>query len=199
MIEEFVNDLIKKSYILTSAPGNGSTVVLLNVALFLLLKDNKVILYDSTGSIDRDFIKNNYSYLYNNLLFFSGNIKDLIYFIEYINYDFDYLLIDSADSLMSNKSLLLSLINLIHNKEKNIIVTSQIRVNPNNSQTYSTIENLNIKNNLFSCSVWIRNVTENRDIISSKYIDIYKKIRVGNDYIRRYIIKINTKTGVIIG
>lgn len=199
MIEEFVNDLIKKSYILTSAPGNGSTVVLLNVALFLLLKDNKVILYDSTGSIDRDFIKNNYSYLYNNLLFFSGNIKDLIYFIEYINYDFDYLLIDSADSLMSNKSLLLSLINLIHNKEKNIIVTSQIRVNPNNSQTYSTIENLNIKNNLFSYSVWIRNVTENRDIISSKYIDIYKKIRVGNDYIRRYIIKINTKTGVIIG
>jgi hypothetical protein len=116
-----------------------------------------------------------------------------------MNYDFDYLLIDSADSLMSNKNLLLSLINLIHNKEKNIIVTSQIRVNPNNSQTYSTIENLNIKNNLFNYSVWIRNITEHRDIISSKYIDVYKKIRVGNDYMRRYIIKVNTKTGVIIG
>jgi hypothetical protein len=100
---------------------------------------------------------------------------------------------------MSNKGIY-PLLNL-RMKNKGIIATSQIRQDPTkNGSIYSPLEELNKKNNssIFNFSVWIRNVTEEDQMFKMRYIDIFDHHKVGNQFIRRYVVRFDSKTGVLI-
>lgn len=196
LVEEFV---LGNNIIITSPTGHGSTVLTLHIVNLLSGKDKRVIYYNPTGDIDGTFISSNYPAVFRDTFFHKESQSLLINFLDYINYDMDFLVLDPGDSLMHNKRIYSLLNNILGTK--GMIATSQIRQDPTKGgQVYSPIEELNkaYNNSIFDYSIWIRNVTEGEQLFKSRYLDVYKHNRVGNKFLRRYIVRFDTKTGVLI-
>ncbi|MCK9428993.1 MAG: hypothetical protein M0R17_03145 [Candidatus Omnitrophica bacterium] len=163
----------------------------------MLLHQNKSILYyNPSKDIDQEFVKKYHQDVYQNVIFHKESLSLLINFLEYINYEIDYLILDPGDALMVSRNV----IPMIKSSLKgHIIITSQIRQDPTkNGHIYSPIEELNKKYNLFKYSIWIRNVTEEEQLFKSRYIDIFENCRIGNQFLRRYLVRFDSKTGEII-
>jgi hypothetical protein len=200
MIKDIVKEFVLDHNIIVTAPtGNGTTTLTLQIASTLADLDKRVLFYNPLGDIDREFVKSTYPNAFSNIFFFNDSLAQLLSFLDYINYNIDFLVLDPGDSLMMNKGIY-PLLN-IRLKNKGIIATSQIRQDPNKGgQIYSPVEELNKKNNLsiFNFSIWIRNVTEMEQLFKSRYLDIYDHARIGNEFLKRYIVRFDSKTGVLI-
>lgn len=194
----FENFITKGSSIITAAPDNGSTSLLLYIANKLCVR-NSILVYSKYLTFDLSFVKNNYKNLYNLGLYIKGNVNYLLDFI--IERNINYILIDNADSLLYNKNIIDHLTELCYTFGIKIICTSQIRQDMNSS-VYSTIENYS-KNRItqnkpsFTWSIWVRNVTEINTIYNRKYIDIYDGYKVGNKYEKRFIANYNNNGRII--
>ena len=199
MIKELVDDFILGNNTIITAPtGHGSTVLALHMANIILNKDKKVIYYNPTGDIDGEFIKPNYPVVYSDIFFHKESLSLFINFLDYVNYDIDNIVLDPGDSLMSNKNIFPLLSNLLKS-HAGMLVTSQIRQDPTKGgQVYSPIEELNKQYNIFKYSIWIRNVTEDEQLFKARYVDVFLNHRIGNKFLRRYIIRFDSKTGVLI-
>jgi len=195
-----MDNIIGKNSIITSSIGGGST----SFTLYLLdnLCECYTTLYYSTGAnIDNAFIKKYYPSVYNNCIFF---IATLNLFLEYITdlgnnlIHFSYIIIDTADII--GKNTLKDIKNLLDIYNIKLIVTSQLRINPNTNKPYSTVEEWNkqLSNKLFENSIWIRNVNEPNTITKRKYIDIYNFFRIGNKFYKRYILNYDKRQGNIL-
>lgn len=199
MIKEIVDEFILgHNTIITAPTGHGSTVLALHMTSLLLNKDKKVIYYNSTGDIDRDFVKKNYPSVSTDIFFHKESLSLFIDFLDYINYDVDNIVIDPGDPLMSNKNIY-PLLNNILKSHSGMLVTSQIRQDPTKGgQVYSPIEELNKQHGIFKYSIWIRNVTEDEQLFKARYIDVFSNHRTGNKFLRRYIVRFDSMTGVLI-
>lgn len=196
LVEEFV---LKNNTIITSPAGNGSTVLTLYIIIFLLLNDKTILFYNPTGDIDKNFINKFYPLISKNVFFITGSLSLLLDFLNYINYTIDILILDPGDSLMFNKKIYPLLKTVL--KNTTIIATSQIRQDPTKSgQIYSPLEEINKSNDysIFKYSIWIRNVSESVQLFKARYIDVFNQYRIGNQFLRRYLVRFDTKTGVII-
>jgi len=194
MLYEIVTDYLQKGNTLITAPtGNGCTTLVLYLANLILNKtDPKILYYNSTGDISLEYLSILNSKHYKDIFFYQDNLSTFIKFLEYSNYNFDYLILDPGDTILVDKKILPLIFNLFKGK---IIATSQIRQDPTKGgQIYSTLE----KMNLFDYNIWIRDVTEGEQMFKSRYLDIFNGRRIGNMYIRRYVIKFDIKTGNII-
>jgi len=202
MIKELVKDFISGSnVILTAPPSNGCTTVALTFANYLINNNKSVIYYNPTGDIDRQFIKENFPKLFTDMFLFKQDLSTFMEFLDYINYDIDHIIIDPGDILLVNRKILPLFIDLLGHKIK-LLATSQIRQDPTKGgQIYSPLEVLNKSSfySLFDYSIWIRNVSEADTFdVKSRYIDVFQNIRTGNEFIRRYILKFDSKTGEVI-
>jgi hypothetical protein len=201
MLKELVEEFVFGNKIIITAPtGHGSTVLTLHIVSILLEKDNKIIYYNSTGDIDSNYIKPVYPSIYKDVFFHKESLGLLTNFLDYINYDIDSLILDPGDSLMSNKKIY-PLLNTVLNPKVSLIATSQIRQDPTKGgQIYSPLEELNKSYNssIFQYSIWIRDVTESVHLFKARYIDVYKNYRTGNKFIRRYLVRFDIKTGVLV-
>lgn len=194
MLRDIVRFYIEnKTAIITSAPGNGASSFSLYLANILLEKGS-VLYYSPDSSIDREFIKDKYTNVYNNCIFISGNIDYYLEFLDYIDYKIKHIIIDPADPMMSRKNKLILLKTYLSTKKIGLTCTSQIRMDPSKGgKVYSTIENAMP----FDYSIWIRNVSETTDLYARKYIDIFDKKRSGNNYIGRHVANF-TKEGQVL-
>ena len=194
MLYEIVTDYLQKgNTIITSPTGNGCTTLALYLAnLILSRNDSKILYYNSTGDISSEYLSILKSENYKDIFFHQGSLSTLIGFLEHCNYSFDYLILDPGDTLLIDKQILPLLISLFKGR---ILATSQIRNNlSEGGQVYSSLEKLK----LFDFSIWIRDVTEGELLFKSRYLDIFDKIRSGNKFVRRYVIRFDTKTGNIM-
>lgn len=194
MLYEIVTDYLQKGNTLITAPtGNGCTTLTLYLTnLILSRNDARILYYNSTADINSEYISLLKSELYKDIFFHQGSLITLIRFLEYTKYDFDYLILDPGDTVLLDKKILPLIFSLFKGK---IIATSQIREDPTKGgQVYSTLERMNI----FDYSIWIRNVTEGEQMFKSRYLDIFDKARHGNNYVRRYVVKFDSKTGNIM-
>jgi len=197
---DIIESIKNKNSIITSNPGGGSTSLGLYIVNNLIL-DNNIIYFNTTFNLDNNYIYKNYNNLYNNCIIMQSSIE---HFFNYINDisgildDIDYIIIDTADIM--GKDSLKNLVDLLNLFNVNLICTSQLRVNPNNSQPYSTVEQWNkqLIIPIFNCSIWIRKVNEPGNF-NRKYIDIYNNYRIGNHYSKRFILNFNEKDGTISG
>lgn len=192
---ELVNDYIKNhNIIITSSPNNGMTSVSLCIANILNAEGNSILYYNPTRDIDRSFIKKHYNNVYKDTVLCHLPQNLFLEFCIDPTIHFDYIIIDPADPLVIYGSIIPNLIKLT---KSNIICTSQIRLDPSNAwKPYSTIEKR--FSNFFDYSIWIRNVSENDLVYKTKYIDVFNKNRIGNQYISRYIAKMSKNGGHII-
>lgn len=199
MIKELVDEFVlDRKTIITAPTGHGSTVLTLHITNLLVNRDSRVLYYNGIGDIDSAFLNSIYPQLNHDVMFHKSSLANLIDFLSFIDYDIDMLVLDPGDIMMSNKKILPLITKLC---KKGIICTSQIRQNPNmGGQVYSPIEELNkqYNNSLFDFSIWIRNVTEGEQTFKSRYIDVFNKTRTGNKFIRRYLVRFDTKTGAIL-
>jgi hypothetical protein len=197
MLKELINEFVLDNNIIITAPsGNGSTVFTLYLSNLLLHQNKSILYYNPSKDIDQEFVKKYHQDVYQNVIFHKESLSLLINFLEYINYEIDYLILDPGDALMVSRNV----IPMIKSSLKgHIIITSQIRQDPTkNGHIYSPIEELNKKYNLFKYSIWIRNVTEEEQLFKSRYIDIFENCRIGNQFLRRYLVRFDSKTGEII-
>lgn len=194
MLKDIISDFIEGNrVILTSAPNNGCSSLALYIANVILDNDKIVIYYNPSRAIDRKFVNKYYSRVSKNAIWIESKLESFLEFLQSTGYNYDCLIIDPGDVLMVNKDLVISLGNL-KRANSSIIFTSQIRQDPNYSwKPYSTIERINS----FDISIWITNVTENNSLYKTKYIDIYKEIRSGNNYIAREIAKYTEEGNII--
>jgi hypothetical protein len=181
--------------IITSAPNNGATSFALFLANSILENSSNVIFYNPMGDIDRNFVKQYYPNVYKNCTYFKGPTDLFLLYLDYMQWEFDYIFIDPADCLMNgDKKTLHNLVSLSKANKFKIIVTSQIRQDPSQGgKVYSTLETLKI----FDYSIWIRNVTEQSELFKSKYVDVYGSYREGNKYIARNIAKFTDQGNII--
>lgn len=198
IIDNYLNDNI----IVSGSPGIGTTSFIQSLINQLCI-NNTVIYYNSQNSIDKNFIKNYYPNLENNVIFITGTLEIFLeYIIHLLGEDSlpDYIVIDPGDILINNSQTLKLISKLTKGIDTKLIVTSQIRLNPNNVKTYSTIERWNALSNtsLFRYSLWIRNVTSNDDLYKLKYVDVFTQTKNGNNYDERFIIKFDKKKGYVI-
>lgn len=199
MIEELIdNYIITNNILITSAPGSGTSSFIQFLVNYIASDDKLILYYNPSGDMCRYFITDNYKRFYDNILVIQSPIDQFINFLEFNEYKFDYIIIDPGDSLLDNKLIISSLSKVLNNNHVNYIFSSQIRTNPNNSQTYSTLEEYNKKNNVFKYSIWIRNATDPSTEYISKYIDVFETARQGNNYIARYLVKFTLDGKVIL-
>lgn len=195
-----IDYIVNKNSIITSNVGGGSTSFTLYLLNNLCISNN--VLYYSTGSnIDRSFVKNYYNNVYHECTFFIGPLDIFLSYLTNLGSkleNFNYIILDTADVI--GKESLQSLKMLFDLYNINMIATSQLRVDPNNSRPYSTVEEWNkqLNGELFQNSIWIRNVNEPNTINKRKYIDIYNHFRIGNRYTKRYIISFDKKRGNVL-
>ena len=195
-----MDTIIGEHSIITANSGGGST----SLALYMVdsFCECQPTLYYSTGAnIDTNFVKNYYSETYEYCVFI---MSPLDIFLDYITNlgsklnCFSYIVIDTADII--GKETLVSIIELLNIYDIKLIVTSQLRVDPNTSKPYSTVEEWNkqLSIPIFQNSIWIRNITEPNNINKRKYIDVYHSYRRGNKYEHRYILSFDKKRGNIL-
>lgn len=201
LIDTYLNDNV----IITSAPGNGTTSLVQAIVNELCL-DHSVLYYNPSKDMNRDFIRKYYNNIFDNVVFITC---ELDIFLEYLintvmnGTEFDYIVIDPGDFLLTSKGVLTSIDSIINPSKSKLICTSQIRIDVNTNTTYSTIERWNSKyihsrHAIFKYSMWLLNVTAPNPMYSMKYLDVYDGIKVGNRYDNRYIIRVSKKEGFVI-
>jgi hypothetical protein len=191
LIELVDNYVRKHDVILTSASGEGCTVLALYMSM--VLSDNKIVIYfNPLGDIDREYVQKYYPRTFKDVLFIISDVKSLIEFLNEIDYEFDYLIIDPGDVLMVDKTTISNLKKICRIKGSHMIFTSQIRLDPKIGwNPVSTIESLKSVDTIFDYSIWMRRATEDNPFFISKYIDVFKGVRIGNRYIGRYLVRFN--------
>jgi len=195
-----MDNIIGKNTIITSNMGGGST----SFALYLtdyLCKDQLILYYSTGQNIDINFVKNYYHNVYEYCIFIMSPLDIFFNYITNLGSkleNFSYIIIDTADII--GKDRLISIKSLLDIYNIKLIVTSQLRINPNSSKPYSTVEEWNkqVSGQIFHNSIWIRNVNEPNTIVKRKYIDIYKLFRRGNRYMHRYILNFDKRRGNIL-
>lgn len=199
MLADLAEDyILNNNCIITSSTNNGATSLCLFLCNELTKRNDETIyFFDPNGGIDRSFVKNNYPYVFQNVIFIQCSVDNLINLLLYTNFKIDRLLVDPGDILLTSKNFLTSLVYFLQDRESKLICTSQIRQDIPNNRIYSTIERFNQREDLFDYSIWIRNVSEESILYTRKYVDVYNKIRTGNKFIARYIANF-TKTGKIL-
>lgn len=187
MLKDIIFDYIEKNNcVITAAPGNGTSSLILFLINILSETDSDIIFYNPDKSLDRKFIKRFYPNVYNKVLFINSSIDILIEFLYYIDFKFSRLIIDPADSFLSQTNTFIDLIKVLKLNNIKVLCSSQIRTDiSNGGKLYSTIENTK----LFDYSIWIRNVSEHDELFKNKYVDVWKKERKGNNFLSRYIAK----------
>ena len=152
-----------------------------------------VIYYNPSRDIDREFVGKYYPRVLKSAVWIESPLESFLEFLQSSGYNYDCLVIDPGDVLMVNKDLVISLGNLRH-PEASIIFTSQIRQDPKVGWSpYSTVERVNA----FDTSIWITNATGSNPLYKIKYIDIFKEIRSGNNYVAREIAKYTDEGNII--
>lgn len=196
MLHEFVNNYVRsKNIIITSSAGGGATSLCLFIANLLLKDQNIIVYFNPQDNIERTFVRSYYLRVYDDVIFVACEIEKLLYFIKYLNYKIDYLILDPADCLLYNSNILPSIANALSG---NIICSSQIRQDPTQGgKVYSTLEEKYMNTGLFNYSIWIRNITEPNGIFKRKYIDIFDKKRSGSNNISRYIANFTNEGNII--
>lgn len=197
LVKGYVN---KFDVMLTSAAGEGTTTLALYIAM-ILSEDKLVIYFNPSGDIDRNYVKRFYPRVYKNVLFIQSDLNTLLEFLNEIDYDFDHIILDPGDALVLAKKAIPSLKRICAIKKSHMIFTSQIRLDPKFSwQPYSTMERVNSKsgNTIFDYSIWVRRVSEDNTFFTSKYIDVFKGVRKGNQYVSRYLVKFDKTEGCMI-
>lgn len=195
MLSELVDDFIEdKNVVVTAAAGNGATSFCLYLANILLRKNKLIVYFDPQDNIEQSFVKKFYPRVYQNVVFVACGVQELLWFLQYIDYKVDYLIMDPADCLMYNTGLIPMIADSISGT---IVCTSQIRQDPSQGgKIYSTIEK-KFMDKIFNYSVWIRNVTEGKGALQHKYIDIFDKTRSGNNQIARYMGTFSSEGNII--
>lgn len=195
MLQELVDDFVEnKNIIITSSAGNGTTSLCLFLINLISRKDKIIIYFNPLGNIDKIFVKKYYPLVYENVLFVTSTVPDLLVLLQYLSYKIDYLVVDPGDCLLYNPQLIPMLSKMISG---NIFCTSQIRHDlSKGGKIYSTVERKFLPS-VFKYSLWIRNVTEYSFGFKRKYIDVFDKQRSGNNNIARYIGNF-TKEGNIV-
>ena len=196
MLKELIDEYIKDKSTIITAKANGGTTSLCLFIANTLLNDNNVILYfNPQDNIEKTFVYKFYPRVYSDVIFSACSVTELLYFLQYLNFKVDYLILDPGDCLMYNSKLLPMLKSTI---KGNIICTSQIRTDlSQGGRVYSTIEKKYMPTKLFDSSLWIRSVTEPSSMFIKKYIDVFNTVRSGNNFIARYIANF-TKEGNIV-
>ncbi len=194
MLKDIVSDFIDgKRVVLTSATNNGCSSLALYIANTILDNDRVVIYYNPSRDIDRNFVSKYYSRVLKNAIWVESPLDSFLELLQSSGYNYDCLIIDPGDILMINKDLVISLGSL-RRPSSSIIFTSQIRQDPKMGWApYSTIE----KVNAFDTSIWITNVTGGNPLYNMKYIDIFKEIRSGNNFVAREIAKFTDEGNII--
>ena len=198
---DFIKHIENKNTIITSAPGEGSTNLAYLITHELAIKGKIVLFFDTGHTLNRTYIKEHYFAMYNFSFIIQGSLDIFINYLTDMNRILsyiDYVVIDTGDIL--SKKHLLTLYNLFDSCNIKVICTSQLRLNPNTSKPYSTVEEWNKQSSElpFDNSIWIRKVNEPNKILNRKYIDIYNNFRIGNKYYSRSLISIDKKRGNIL-
>jgi hypothetical protein len=197
MVQGYVSN---HNVILTAAAGEGVTTLALYLA-DVLSNDRLVIYFNPSGDIDRHYVKRYYPRVYKSVLFIQAGLDSLLEFLDSIDYEFDHLIMDPGDMLMTNKTALRSLKGICGINNARMVCTSQIRLDPNTGwQPYSTIESFNKKNGntVFKYSIWMRKATEDNPFFIAKYIDVFKGVRHGNRFLSRYLVRFDITEGCMI-
>jgi hypothetical protein len=194
MLKDIVTDFVEgKRVVLTSSTNNGCSSFALYIANTILDNDRVVLYYNPSRDIDREFVGKYYPRVLQNAVWVESPLDSFLEFLQGLGYSYDCLIIDPGDVLLVNKNLVKTLGSL-RRPGASIIFTSQIRQDPKQGWApYSTIEKLND----FDYSIWITNVTGNHPIYKLKYIDIFKDIRSGNNFIARDIAKFTDEGNII--
>lgn len=197
----------ENSIIVTSAPGNGSTSMVLAL-LEQLCENENILYYEPQSHIDRSFVQRFYPKVFNNVLFLKAPIDVFTNFLTDTLGTFNRIVIDPGDILLSKRGridvMFPTLIKLCSFMNIKIIITSQIRQDPSkNGNVYSTVEKLNkklvdSKSPHIKYSCWLLNVTEPDDLFKSKYLDFYSGYRIGNKYFRRFVVKFDKDWGNVV-
>ena len=203
MIAKVLEYIKDQNVIVTTSPDQGSTSTILALAEELIKEDRGILYFDPSFSINRQFVEKYYPLVFYNISFLIGPLQTLIYYLDSNPEHIDTIIIDPGDCLMSTSMIYRDLISLSSTLQINIIVTSQIRINPSEGgKPYSTIEKLN-KDKLvpsgiyFPISIWLRNVTETSIYYKRKYLDVFDCYREGNKYLKRYLITYGLEGNVI--
>lgn len=190
MIDELIECYIKKKNILiTSSSQNGASSFTQFILNEIAADDELIVFFNPSKDLCREFTLSCYPRIAENVLVLQSPLENLVDFLESSGCDFDYLVVDPGDTLMDNKSFFTRLARILNSNNTNLICTSQMRVNPNNSKPYSTLEEFNKKNSIFEYSIWIRKSTGPQVGFIEKYIDVFHLARTGNKYQSRYIAK----------
>jgi cellulose biosynthesis protein BcsQ len=196
-----IYNILNKNSIITSKTNGGSTSFSLYLANELSLLNHNILYYDTSKSIESNFVQKHYINTYNNVLFFISSKEIFFNYIITMGSNiknFDYIIIDTADSF--GKTDIVNMFNILQLYGVKLIVSSQLRIDPNTAKPYSTVEKWNKEqtHDMFDLSIWIRDVNEPNNIHNRRYIDIFNKYRTGNKYTYRYILNFNKKHGNII-
>lgn len=200
--------LIKdNSIIVTSAPGNGSTSMVLSL-LEQLCDTETILYYEPQAHIDRTFVQRFYPKVFKHVVFLKAPIDIFTNFVTDTFGTFNRIVIDPGDVLLGKRGridvILPTLIKLCTSMNIKMIITSQIRQDPSqNGNVYSTVEKINkklvdSKSPSIKYSCWLLNVTEPDDLFKSKYFDFYIGFRIGNKYDKRFMIKFNKDWGNVV-
>jgi len=194
VLRDIVPDFIEgKRVVLTSSTNNGCSSLALYITNTILDNDRVVIYYNPSRDIDREFVGKYYPRVLKSAIWVESPLESFLEFLQSSGYSYDCLVIDPGDVLMVNKDLVVSLSNLRH-PGASIIFTSQIRQDPKLEWApYSTIERVNS----FDTSIWITNATGSNPLYKIKYIDIFKEVRSGNNYVAREIAKYTDEGNII--
>lgn len=200
-LREFVEGYVyDNDVILTASAGEGITALALYLAM-ILSEEKFVIYFNPSRDINREYVKKFYPRVYQQVLFIQSDIGTFLEFLDEIDYDFEHLILDPGDAFMLTKNTLASIKRICKIKKIHLIVSSQIRLDPKRKwQPYSTIERENKKsgNTLFDYSIWMRRVSEDNPFLTTKYIDVFKGSRRGNQYVSRYLVRFDKFEGCMI-
>lgn len=194
MLREIVGDFVKGNRIVvTSSTNNGASSFCLYLANKLAQEDQLILYYNPTSDIDRNFIKEYYPLVFKNILWISGRLDSFIEFLSFIEHTYDSLVIDPGDTLMVNPDLI-GMLGKLKKKEATIVYTSQIRQDPHKGWApYSTVERMRT----FDYSIWLINTTGPTRVFKTKYVDIHKDVRSGNNFIAREIARFTNEGRIV--
>lgn len=193
MLRDLVNQLLGKRIVVSSAPGGGSSSFALYMANTILENDKMVLYYNPSADIDRNFVKKYYPRVFDQAIWLVTSLELFLECLQLSENIFDCLIIDPGDTTMINPEIIPA-IGLQKSPESTLLVTSQIRQDPNKAWApYSTIERLNS----FDYSLWITNVTGKHPMYIQKYVDVYQEIRSGNNFKMRDIAFYTSEGNII--
>lgn len=188
----------------TSSPGNGTTSFLLAFAENLIKSGVRVIYMDVSSSLSRDFVFQYYKNVFKYMIVLQNmTYLDFVSLIDECDIKDYTIIIDPGDSIMKFPNLFSPLFWMFKERNIRVICSSQIRQDPSQGgKPYSPLEKENLRRlrfgePIFDYSIWIRNITTANIINKSKYIDVFRYARTGNNYIDRYLVKYSEEGNII--